>query len=225
MPILGDLYQTLEEMGTRGEKLHTLLSRFVIGSARSFNAPTNVDLDNKFIALDVSYASDDMKAICMFIATDFVWDRCQADTTKKKVIALDEVWQLIGVNASKKVANFVLNIFKLIRGYGGMAIAATQDISDFFSKSNGDIGKAIVNSSEIKMILKLKKNEADFTRNVINLSDDYVDRITNKFKQGDALLMAGLNNVFIHVEASKTEHAIITTRRDELEKLAGIGGA
>lgn len=218
MPILGDLYNELKALGEPAKRLCALLSRFIVGSARSFNAPTNVDLDNKFIALDVSYASDDMKSLCMFIATDFVWDKCQADTTQKKVIALDEVWQLIGVNASKQVANFVLDIFKLIRGYGGMAIAATQDFSDFFSKTNGDIGKAIVNSSELKLILKLKKQEAEFTKSVIALSDPDIDRITNKFQRGDALLMAGLNNVFIHIEAGPTEHSIITTRRDELEQ-------
>lgn len=220
MPILGDLYQTLEEMGSKGENLHTILSRFVVGSASSFNAPTNVNLENKFISLDISYASDDMKALCMFIATDFVWDRCQEDRTRKKVIALDEVWQLIGTSASAQVAQFVLNIFKLIRGYGGIAIAATQDISDFFSKTNGDYGKAIVNSSEIKLILKLKKQEAEFTRSVISMTDNDVDRITNKFQRGDALLMAGVNNVYIHVAASPTEHRIITTKRSDLEAIA-----
>lgn len=218
MPILGDLMDTLNQMDSaKAGRLRAVLTRFVTGSAKSFNAPTNVNLGNKFIALDISQASDDMKALCTFIATDFVWDKCQEDRTARKVIALDEVWQFVGGSASQEVAKFVLRIFKLIRGCGGIGIASTQDISDFFSSANGEFGKAIVNSCEIKCILKLKPNEAAFASQVIELTQQEVEMITREFNRGDMLLMAGTNNVVVHVEASPTEHRVITTNRKDLE--------
>ena len=66
--------------------------------------------------------------------------------------------------------------------------------------------------------MKMKRQEAEFTKEIIYFSENDIDQISNKIQQGDALLMAGLNNAYIHVEAGSTEHAIITTRRDELEQ-------
>lgn len=53
MPILGDLHKHLLEnpMTTR---IAAIVSRFVTGSAQSFNRQTNVDLTNKYIVLDLS---------------------------------------------------------------------------------------------------------------------------------------------------------------------------
>ena len=53
MPILGDLYENLKE-NTLTNRLATIVSRFVTGSAQSFNRQTNVDLSNKYIVLDIS---------------------------------------------------------------------------------------------------------------------------------------------------------------------------
>lgn len=46
MPILGDLYINLKENALT-TRLATIVSRFVTGSAQSFNQQTNVNLDNK----------------------------------------------------------------------------------------------------------------------------------------------------------------------------------
>ena len=56
----------------------------------------------------------------------------KADRTKKKAIMIDEIWQLIGASSNRMAAEFCLNIFKTIRGFGGAAVSATQDLSDFF---------------------------------------------------------------------------------------------
>lgn len=48
MPILGDLHKHLQE-NPMTQRLAAIISRFVTGSAQSFNRPTNVDLSNKYI--------------------------------------------------------------------------------------------------------------------------------------------------------------------------------
>ncbi len=68
----------------------------------------------------------------MFIALDYVWDKIQEDITARKTVFIDEAWRLIGPGASKQAADFVVEIFKTIRGMGGSAVAATQDLNDFF---------------------------------------------------------------------------------------------
>ena len=73
----------------------------------------------------------------MFVALDFVWDKAKEKRTEEKAIFIDECWQLIGANSNRLAAEFVLEIFKIIRGYGGSAICATQDINDFFALEDG----------------------------------------------------------------------------------------
>jgi len=66
-----------------------------------------------------------------FVALDYVWDKAKEDRTAEKAIFIDETWQLIGAASNRLAAEFVLEIFKIIRGYGGSAICATQDLNDF----------------------------------------------------------------------------------------------
>ena len=66
------------------------------------------------------------------------------------------VWQLVGASSNKMAAEFCLTIFKTIRGFGGAAVAATQDLSDFFGLDDGRYGRAIINNSQNKIVLNLE---------------------------------------------------------------------
>ena len=61
-------------MGAPANRLCRLLTRYTTGSASSFNAQTNVNLNNKFVVLDVSDAQKDFLPVAMFLALDYVWD-------------------------------------------------------------------------------------------------------------------------------------------------------
>ena len=145
MPILGDLHKHLKA-NPMTARLAAIVSRFVTGSAQSFNRATNVDLSNKYIVLDLSELKGKLLPVGMFIALDYVWDQIKADRTMRKAIFIDEIWQLIGASSNRMAAEFCLEIFKVIRGYGGAAISATQDLSDFFSLDDGKYGRAIRNT-------------------------------------------------------------------------------
>ena len=56
--------------------------------------------------------------------------------------------------------------------YGGAAIAATQDIGDFFSLDDGKYGKGVINNSRIKFILQLEEDEAFAVQKYMSLSDE-----------------------------------------------------
>ncbi len=217
MPILGDLYEVLRENPST-DRIATIISRFVTGSAQSFNQQTNVDLSNKYIVLDLSELKGKLLPVGMFIALDYVWDQIKADRTKRKAIMIDEIWQLIGADSNKQAAEFCLTIFKTIRGFGGAAISATQDLSDFFGLEDGKYGRAIINNSKNKIILNLEPDEAEYVRDVLKLTQNEVRAITH-FERGQALVHSNNNKVPIVVKASKKEQAMITTDRAELEEL------
>ena len=200
MPILGDLHKHLLEnpMTTR---IAAIVSRFVTGSAQSFNRQTNVDLTNKYIVLDLSELKGKLLPVGMMIALDYVWDNIKADRVKKKAIMIDEIWQLIGASSNKLAAEFCLEIFKVIRGYGGAAIAATQDLSDFFSLDDGKYGRAIINNSKNKIILNLEQDEAQYVKDVLKLTRTEVRSIT-QFERGEALIHSNNNKVPVVIKAS-----------------------
>ena len=217
MPILGDLHKHLQE-NPMTARVAAIVSRFVTGSAQSFNRQTNVDLSNKYIVLDLSELKGKLLPVGMMIALDYVWDNIKADRTKKKAIMIDEIWQLIGASSNRMAAEFCLEIFKVIRGYGGSAIAATQDLSDFFSLEDGKYGRAIINNSKNKIILNLEQDEAEYVREVLKLTRTEVRSIT-QFERGEALIHSNNNKVPVVIKASKQEQEMITTDRAELEEL------
>lgn len=217
MPILGDLHEFLAE-SERTQRIAIILSRFVTGSAQSFNRQTNVDLHNKYIVLDLSELKGKLLPVGMMIALDYVWDTIKSDRTKKKAVFIDEIWQLIGASSNKQAADFCLTIFKTIRGYGGAAIAATQDLSDFFGLEDGRYGRAIINNSQNKIILNLEQDEARYVQETLKLTALEVGAIT-RFERGEALVCSGTNKVPVVIKASQTEQEMITTDRADLEEL------
>lgn len=217
MPILGDLHKRLQE-NPMTARLAAIVSRFVTGSAQSFNQETNVNLDNKYIVLDLSELKGKLLPVGMFIALDYVWDRIKSDRTKRKAIFIDEIWQLIGANSNRMAAEFCLEIFKVIRGFGGAAVSATQDLSDFFSLEDGRYGRAIINNSKNKIILNLEPDEAEHVQETLKLTRTEVRAIT-QFERGEALISSNNNKVPVVIKASQIEKEMITTDRAELEAI------
>lgn len=217
MPILGDLHEELQN-NEMTKRIAVIVSRFVTGSAQSFNQQTNVDLSNKYIVLDLSELKGKLLPVGMMIALDYVWDKIKSDRTKKKAIMIDEIWQLIGAGSNRMAAEFCLEIFKVIRGFGGAAISATQDLSDFFGLEDGRYGRAIINNSKNKIILNLEPDEAEFVRDTLKLTKTEIRSIT-RFERGEALICSNNSKVPVIIKASKEEQEMITTDRAELEAI------
>ena len=219
MPVLGDLYEVLKESPDT-KRLANILNRLVNGSARTFNQQTNVSLDNKYTVLDISELTGDLLTVGMFVALDFVWDKAKENRTEEKAIFIDECWQLIGANSNRLAAEFVLEIFKIIRGYGGSAICATQDINDFFALEDGKYGKGIINNAKTKILLNLEEEEARRVQSILHLSEAEVMEITH-FERGNGLISTNNNNVTVEIKCSQLEKELITTDRRELRELLG----
>lgn len=219
MPVLGDLHEVLKESPDT-KRLANILNRLVHGSARTFNQQTNVSLENKYTVLDISELTGDLLTVGMFVALDFVWDKAKENRTEEKAIYIDECWQLIGANSNRLAAEFVLEIFKIIRGYGGSAICATQDINDFFALEDGKYGKGIINNSKTKILLNLEEEEARRVQSILHLSEAEVMEITH-FERGSGLISTNNNNVTVEIKCSQLEKELITSDRRELQELLG----
>ncbi len=220
MPVLGDLYEILKAAPETIRMAH-ILNRLVNGSASTFNKQTNVRLDNKYTVLDISSLTGDLLTVGMFVVLDFVWDRAKADRTEEKAIFIDECWQLLsgaGSTGTRLAGDFVLEIFKTIRGYGGSAVCASQDLNDFFNLDEGRFGKGIINNSKTKIILNLEDDEAERVQETLHLSDAETMEVTH-FERGNGLISTNNNNIMVEFKASPLEKDLITTDRRELREI------
>lgn len=228
MPVLKDLHDALTARA-ESRPLALVLTRFVSGSAHQLGGQTNVELDNPYTVIDISEIGKDLLPLGMFLATSFCWDRCKQDRSERKIMILDELWSLIGAGSNMLAADFVLEIFKIIRGYGGIAIGATQDLSDYFALEDGRYGRGVINACRIKIALPTEENEAHYIKDNLGLTDEEFDAYRG-FERGQALVCAGKTRIGVNVHASKKEHDLITTDRRDLERmrhqatLAGLTG-
>lgn len=213
MPILADVQKEMykkEELKKRAEEME----EFVTGSLSCFNGQTNVDLNNLYNVADVSEMENDLIPLAMFMVTDIYMDRIKADITQKKVLLLDELWRIMD---NSSAAEFVLEIFKTIRGYGGSAIGATQDIEDFLALEDGKYGRGLINNSQIKIVLPLLKSAAEAVQPILGLSEEEMVKVMFSEK-GNGLLYAGYNHLSMKFTPFEMERKLITTDRKEILK-------
>ena len=208
-PTPADFYELLNER-EETKSLAGILSRFVNGSAANLGGETNIDMNNKYIVLDISEIGKELLPFGTLLAADICLDYCRMSRAENKVVILDEVWSLIGAGSNAQAAEFVLELFKTVRGYGASAIAASQDLEDFFALENGKFGKALLNNSRIKFALMTEPEEAMLIQQHYHLTDEEMQMHAN-FTRGQALLCAGRNRLGVQIIASPREHELITT--------------
>lgn len=199
MPIISDFKAALEE----DEMLHDRafnLDIFITGSASNMNGQTNVDLNNNYIVFDVDEDTigEQMLPSFLYIAFDFVYSNVRANTKTQDEIIMDEVWKMMKV---PDCAAQVQNMVKIVRGYGGGVIIATQEMEDM-AKSEGGFGKSVLNNAYIKLILNMTEEGVEFVRNDLKLTEEDAEAIL-QFPTGHGMLIANGNKVHVQIKASQ----------------------
>ena len=217
MPIFTDLYEEICEDPGISDDTRAWFKQFVDGVLKKLNGPTNVDLENKYIVFGLEHLKGDMQSPMMFMILEFIWCMARADKTKRKIIAIDEGWKLVD-GKNPQVGEFVIEIFKVIRGFGGGAIFATQSIADLF-KGDGSFGNAILACSHSNILVGMEQRDLQMIKSELNLSANETMSIMT-YENGQALLCAGPNHIPIEIKASKYEEELFTTRRSDLEIIA-----
>lgn len=219
MPTIGDFYNNL--LNERDLKdIAVVVSTLVSGSAANFNGQTNVNLLNKLVVFDISELKSYLKPVGMYMVIDYLMSAIRADRTVNDVLMIDEMWQLISEN--RLAAEYVKDIWKTIRGYGGSAVGATQDLNDYFALDDGKYGKAILSASAIKILKKTSTVEAKTIRDVIGLTDSEYKKIM-RLGTKQALFCTDRIHIEIELMATPFEKWNIVTDSENLLRLKNIG--
>lgn len=220
-PLLGDIHDAIKDEPVL-RRVYNILTPMVNGSLSSYNKHTNVNLDNKYIVFDMNGTRGQNLALSMFVTLDFVWSKIKENRLAKKAVFIDEAWQLMGTNGNEMSAEYVKEIFKTIRAFGGSAFIMTQDVNDFFALNDGEYGKAIIGNSDTKICLHLDGLDADRLNEIMVLSPEEIKKIRNLTK-GHGLVYTGNAKLFVEFKASEFEKDVITTDPQYLrKKLASI---
>lgn len=209
MPVLGDLYEKIKDVPDL-RRIANIMLPMISGSMSSYNNRTNVNLDNLYIVFDMDGLSGNGLVLNMFIVLDFVWQKIKENRLKQKAVFLDEAWKLIGEDGNIMTAEYVQEIFKTIRAYGGAAFIMTQQISDFYTLKDGVYGNAIFGNCDTKVFLHSDKRQIAYLKDIMTITPDESDSI-QKLTKGKGLVIAGNSHIFVDFRASQAEFDVIST--------------
>ena len=135
------------------------------------NAKQNLDLLHQpFIVFELDNVKD--HAILLPVITLIVMELFISKMRKlkgiRKVITIEEAWKAV---ARAGMAEFMRYLYKTVRKHFGEAITVTQEIEDIISSPI--IKEAIINSSDCKILLDMKKfqNKFDKIQEVLGMTD------------------------------------------------------
>lgn len=218
MPIIGDLYNILKDK-PKMARIASVLQVFVSGTCQNMNGQTNISLDNRYTVFDIdeSDVPEELLPAFLYIAFDAVYDIVKSSRVNFDAVFMDEVWKMMGNEAAAKQ---VQRMVKLIRGYAGCVILATQDIHDFLGNDKG-FGVAVLNNTELKLFLNLKDDECKRVAALIDLDQETQKRIRG-FQRGQGMLISNGDKVFVDIKASNHEVLTFTTDANIIRKKMNI---
>lgn len=210
-PLMEDLEAVLENM-KGAESIIAKLSKYTKGTfAGLFNEPTNINLDNKFIAFSLRDLEEQLRPIAMYMVMGLVWNNIKY-FKKKRLLIIDEAWLLMQHEDSAK---FIYSLAKRARKYYLGIATISQDVEDFLTSQ---YGRAVVTNSSMQLLLKQSPASVDLIVKSFRLTEGERELLL-RANVGEGLFFAGQNHVAIKIYASYSEDKLITTNPEELEEI------
>lgn len=213
-PLLEDLYKTLKGfIELEAANLSKRLERFIIGSAAGiFNEPTNVELNNPFVVFSVRDLQEELRPLAMYLMLDYIWTHVRKNK-KRRILVVEEAWYMMQRPDS---AEFMYSIAKRARKYYLGLTTISQDVSDFLVT---EYGKAVVNNSAMKILMKQSQSAIDQIQFIFKLTNGERGYLL-RCNVGEGLFFAGNQHVAIRAVSSLGEHRLMTTDPKDFEKFA-----
>lgn len=216
MPILGDLYDALENQEEKeAQHIRAALEIYVTGSLNLFNHRTNVDITNRLVCFDIKELGKQLKKLGMLVVQDQVWNRVTVNRAEKRSTRyyMDEFHLLL---KEEQTAAYSVEIWKRFRKWGGIPTGITQNVKDLLSSR--EVENIFENSDFIYML-----NQASGDRQILakqlNISPHQLSYVTHS-GEGEGLLFYG--NVilpFTDKFPKDTElYGIMTTKPNEINE-------
>jgi type IV secretory pathway VirB4 component len=190
MPTLGTLNDVMTNEDNVDPALKNCflltLQKYVTGTASYFNHNTNIDIDNRIVAYDIKDLQGTMKTQSMLLVLDYIWNRLSENRDKGRTtwIYVDEIYLLF---SDEYCLNFLKQLYKRARKYGGVLTGITQNIEDLL---RNDDCRTMLSNSEFLLLLKQAPADLAKLKATLHFSETeafFVDNV----KSGEGLLVLG----------------------------------
>ena len=211
-PQFSDFYQMLEERAKDDARLEELVMRLrrfrADGTEGMFDCQSNVELqDNPILQFDLSSLSEKsaarklgMQVILEWIIEKFV----KKNANIRKRVVIDEAQKML---ESEDHSQFLEDVFRRIRKRSGSAVAASQDFIKFYENEHG---RAIVQNSETKVLLRQAKSDKDAVMRMFGVEEQEFDDMVG-FRNGMGRWMVGEEVFYNQFNAFPKEAELFST--------------
>ena len=187
MPTLVDLQRILEaESGLPAMEIAGNLQMYSTGNLNLFAHQTNVEYNNRFVVYNIKDLGPNMKKLGLLVVLDNIWNRMMQNFKKGKNtrIYIDEAHLLF---RSKGTSEFVNDLFKRARKFGGIPTAITQNVTDVLKNH---VVREMIQNSEFVQMLNLSAIDRNELAELLNISDTQLLYITDG-APGEGLIYTG----------------------------------
>ena len=202
-PLMSDLEEVLLSM-EGGEDMALRIKKYTEGTFSGlFNSPTNVQVDNQLIIFSIRDLEDELRPIAMYVIVNYIWNIIRSEL-KRRILVVDEAWIMMRHEDSAK---FMFALVKRCRKYYLGVTTITQDVNDFLTSP---FGNAIVTNSSMQMLLKQSPASIGLIQKTFMLTEGEKYLLLES-GVGEGIFFAGSKHAAIKIQASYTEHQLITS--------------
>ena len=214
-PTMDAFHDVLEEQGEpEAHNIALAIEMYATGNFDTFAHRTRVDgdLNNRFVVYNIKNIGTGMKEMGLQVCLNDVWNRIIENQKKgrKTWFYIDEFHIL---TKSKASADFLMQIWKRARKWGGIPTAITQNVTDLMTSESA---MAILNNTEFIIMLSQSPVDRENLATMYHISDSQLGYITNA-NPGQGLLYTGETIVpFVNKIPKNTKlYSIMTSKADE----------
>ena len=214
IPTLIDFYEVLKSQPEKEAKgLALSFELYIKGNLNVFAHKTNVNTTNRVVCYDIKDLGKQLKTLGMLIVLDYVWNRITENRAKGKRtwIYMDEVYLLF---ANEYSANFLFELYKRARKWGGVPTGITQNVEDLLKS---ETARSMLSNTDFVMMLNQATSDRVQLARLLNISDNLLAYVTNS-DSGQGLICCGgsvipFRDKFPHNEL----YDLMTTRLSEIK--------
>lgn len=188
MPTLENLYNALKNRSEnpQAHELYMTLKLYVKGSMSIFNNRSNVSANNRIVCYDIQALGKQLKSLGLMIILEALWTRIAQNRIagKSTRIYIDEIYLLFN---NEESANFLFELYKRARKWGGIPTGITQNIEDLLKSPTG---RSMLSNSEFILMYNQSATDREQIAALLKISDTYLEYVTGS-EQGSGLMKWG----------------------------------
>ena len=213
MPLLTDWRaEVLQQPDPEAREIALAAELITEGSLNVFAHPTNVDISNRIVVLDLYEMGEQLRPTALVVALEAIQNRVMENRKRGKYtwVFLDEVYLYFKYKYSGEI---LYRAWKRFRKYGAALTAASQNVEECLKSETARL--MFANSEFLLLFNQAATDRAELSK-LLHISDTQLGYITNAEAGHGLLRMGGSIVPFVNTIPRQTElYKLMTTTPGE----------